>query len=1066
MENSDKLHIFYMNKHEEYVQKYGENVLILMLVGSFYEMYAFGDKGPNLMNISKLLNIVCTRKNKSEPESENNPKMMGFQMNSLEKFLEILTNNNYTVIVYNQKVALGKNFKTKMTREVDGIYTSSININNIQKFNNNFLMCIYLTNDEQKNAKSLKACGISYIDLSTGELYVFNSYSEKYDEHIAMDDVSRIINNISPSEILIYNDKKKGDTSTTENENYFYGYFNVDSNKCRYYENVDTKYKNISWQNEFMKKIYPESNSLLSPIEYLNLESSPYITVSICLLFDFIYDKMPLFLKNIKIPSFASTNERLILCNNAINQLDIFENKEAVNTKTKYKSLFHVINHTKTPLGERYLRHILTLPFVSEKKLNKIYDTTEQFCKLKLYKKLEPKLSEIRDIERYCRKMELQILKPFELCLFMSSYNSIVGILDIMKTDYKDYPIDKHLAKNIASMKEDIERVFNLDVLQNCFDTNFDHSNDIYKPKIYPKIDELKQKINAGKTTIEKLGEFLASLISKKVEKEDDDGVCMKNSKKDGNYLSVPKKYDKNVDDVLKNKVDEKKYTKKIVKNEIKITSNNKKIDELTKLETHLKKALDNINNDDLIEDEEEYDGLKIKNNSKDGYYLITSLPKLKILQDKIKTEKININGIDIKYDDFEFIQNKSNAKILIQKLNSTNNVKIENLEKELGIYYRHFYRSDLTDIYNKYNKLFESCNSFITDIDYLNSCATLSINNGYTKPIIKKKDNSYIDAKKIRHPIVEQIIDYEYVSHDVSIGNDLKGMLIYGLNSSGKSVLMKSIGLCLIMAQCGMFVPANSFEFSPYYKIMTRITGNDNIFKGLSSFGIEMSEINSIIKRGDKNTLVIGDEICRGTEYISGNALVASTILKLVKLESSFIFTTHLHDIMKLDRIKELPNVKAFHLKVSFDVKTNSLIYNRNLSEGCGEPVYGIMVAKYIVQDNEYIDIATDIKNELMNCHDSAISGKKSRYNKDMFVYECGVCGEKDNVKLTNLETHHINFQKDCDENDVVKDKKHLKKNSLANLVILCQTCHDKLHSNQISLNGYIQTSKGRKIV
>src|SRR5690606_33216211 len=141
--------------------------------------------------------------------------------------------------------------------------------------------------------------------------------------------------------------------------------------------------------------------------------------------------------------------------------------------------------------------------------------------------------------------------------------------------------------------------------------------------------------------------------------------------------------------------------------------------------------------------------------------------------------------------------------------------------------------------------------------------------------------------------------------------------------------------------------------------------------------------------------------------------------------------------------------NVKAFHLSVSIDNKTNELIYDRIMKEGMGLTDYGLLIATHIIQDKDFIDTALDIKNEILAQHKGIISGKKSRYNNDMYIYECGICGTKEkNLHISNLETHHINFQKDCDNNGVVKNKKHLKKNDKANLIVLCSECHDKIHN------------------
>jgi DNA mismatch repair protein MutS len=350
--------------------------------------------------------------------------------------------------------------------------------------------------------------------------------------------------------------------------------------------------------------------------------------------------------------------------------------------------------------------------------------------------------------------------------------------------------------------------------------------------------------------------------------------------------------------------------------------------------------------------------------------------------------------------------------------------------------------------------------------IDYIKSNAKTAVLYNYKKPIISfNPNNSFVKITQLRHPIVERIIDYEYVPHNIELGNDLKGILLYGTNSCGKSTVMKALGLSIIMAQAGLFVPASQYIYSPYEMLYGRITGNDNLFKGLSSFIVEMIELKAIMKRAGPRTLVIGDEVCRGTEHISGNAIVASTIINLSKTSSSFMFTTHLHEIAAMKRITDLKNVKSFHISVKYDAKTNSLIYDRHLKEGPGEPIYGVVVAKYIIQDNEFIKLATEIKNELLNEYGGITSGITSRYNPNLILDECKICGKKNKkMHISPLETHHILFQKDCIDGYSV-EKPHIGKNDMSNLVVLCNECHDKLHNGEFKIDGYVYTSNGKTL-
>ena len=315
--------------------------------------------------------------------------------------------------------------------------------------------------------------------------------------------------------------------------------------------------------------------------------------------------------------------------------------------------------------------------------------------------------------------------------------------------------------------------------------------------------------------------------------------------------------------------------------------------------------------------------------------------------------------------------------------------------------------------------------------------------------------EDSYLIAKEIRHPIIERInMKTEYIPNDVTLGTDnIKGILLYSVNAAGKSSLMKSIGINIIMAQAGMYIAAKNFEFKPYKYIFTRISNNDNIFKGQSTYAVEIGELRGIIKRANNTCLVLGDELCSGTETHSAVSVVAAGIERLSIKKSSFIFATHLHQLSNLDIVNNLNNVKHFHLKVIIDPETKNLTYDRKLSEGSGSSIYGLEVCKAMGLDDEFLKTANKIRKSLLNIDNSILSNKKSKYNSNIYMDKCKICN------APGEDIHHIKFQSMADKNNMIGNY-HM--NADNNLVCLCKSCHDKVHNKNLEIFGYKQTSQG----
>jgi len=365
--------------------------------------------------------------------------------------------------------------------------------------------------------------------------------------------------------------------------------------------------------------------------------------------------------------------------------------------------------------------------------------------------------------------------------------------------------------------------------------------------------------------------------------------------------------------------------------------------------------------------------------------------------------------------------------------------------------------------------KLEDDC---FNDIEIVSKCAAkldvilcktyIANENKYYKPTIDDSSKkSYLKAKGLRHCLIEKIQENEiYVENDISLGieNEM-GILLYGTNAVGKTSLIRAIGVAVIIAQCGMYVPCSSFLFKPYNAIFSRILGNDNLFKGLSTFAVEMSELRTIINLSDKNSLVLGDELCSGTETESALSIFAAGLKYLYKNESSFIFATHFHEIIHFDEIGEMNKLSLKHLEVSYDAENECLVYDRKLKEGSGPRIYGLEVCKSLYMNNDFLEEAFNIRNKYFPEARGILSGDVSKYNATKVRGMCEICN-----KRVGVEVHHLQQQKDADDNGFINN---FHKNHKANLISICEKCHDNIHNGKEENNPTKKkkTTKGMKI-
>lgn len=334
-----------------------------------------------------------------------------------------------------------------------------------------------------------------------------------------------------------------------------------------------------------------------------------------------------------------------------------------------------------------------------------------------------------------------------------------------------------------------------------------------------------------------------------------------------------------------------------------------------------------------------------------------------------------------------------------------------------------------------------------VSAVDVASTGAALAISNKYCRPeIVQDGDTSWFRTVGLRHMLAERIDSGElFVPNDLAFGGEAAeaeadGMLLFGTNASGKSTLIKSVGIAVVLAQAGFYVPAQSFTLRPYAAIYTRILGNDDLFRGLSTFAVEMTEFNAILRNANARTLVLGDELCSGTETISAISIFASGLVSLAATSCTHLFATHFHEVVRMGCVRELPRLVSKHLEVRYDAEADALVYDRRLMDGPGDSIYGLEVCKSLKMPQSFLDRAYAVRAELLPEGRSVLGAKTSRYSSKKVRGVCEMCG------APGEHVHHLVHQADADDERMVG---HARVDAAANLINVCEACHTQLHAD-----------------
>jgi len=984
----------YFELTKRYQDEYGENTILLMQVGSFFEVYGiYNEKtetisGSKILDFSQIgeLNIV----EKNTCVGKDNVMMAGFKDMQIEKYIKKIQDAGFTAVVYAQDEAT-KN----TTRSLAGIFSPGTYFHTETTNLTNSTTCIWIDLVENKILMKGKfvVVGIANIDIYTGKTNIFQFKEAYVNNPTTYDELERFISIYNPSETILINNLPG------ENEiDYVVSYAGITSSLIHKINITNentvkmTRVKNCEkqpYQKEILSKFYKFDNY---DVFVQNFYENNIATQAFCFLLDFIYQHNPHLVNKISEPIFENCSTRLSLANHSLKQLNIINDGNI--KSSKFSCVSQLLNDSLTPMGKRKFLYNILNPICDETYLQREYNITEYF--LSEYTNynsfLKTNLSTIKDISKWERQIFLKKISPKA---FYNLYNNILTIKKIYEKIEADSKIIEYLnvfEVNILNIKT------YCDEINHFIDSNIDLS-------LARELDQLQN--------------FEINFIENGIDEE----------------------------------LDKKTYTLK--ESELKLAS----------ISEYLSR---------LIESKEKKSGktteyVKIHETEKNNFSLISTSRRCKLLQDALPndetTVKLNYDSTNNKTFDFKI----SKKQFEFEKQSASNNCivdeQINGLCKNISSI-KVSLKDLITLVYNKFVVNFElfqsrleSIINFVTLIDILYTKASIAKKYNYCKPNIVKSEKSFVDAKKLRHCLIERFQSNElYVTNDIILGdNNTDGILLYGTNAVGKTTIIRALGISIIMAQAGLYVPASEFNYMPYKYIFTRIIGNDNIFKGLSTFAVEMSELRTILRLSDENSLILGDELCSGTETQSAISIFVAGIQKLHKCRSSFIFATHLHEIVDYDEINSLNSVKLKHMSVIYDMESDSLIYDRKLKDGPGNNMYGLEVCKSLNLPQDFLDEAYQIRMKYHPEDASILSLKTSRYNSKKLVGICERC-----KKNMGTEVHHLQHQADADKNGfILESNSTFHKNNLANLMTLCETCHNEIHKKNERLKK-IKTTKG----
>lgn len=984
----------YFRLTEYFLKKYGPNTILLLQVGAFFEMYATKDPATGIITRTRIEEMcaVCgglAISDKKYTHGTFQVVMAGFRDYNVDRYIQSAVDANFTAVVYTQKeLAAGK-----MTREHTGTFSPGTflpaDTDSTSKMTNNVL-CLWMdkynalaNRTKEKTSKPRIVCAAAVVNIFTGESAMFEYETELEMVPATFDALERFASTHAPSETIFVSPFAEESDSRRVLQ-----YIGIASRVVHLISQTtsDSETRTILERCRQQKYVRHILSSFFREDTYDSCaEFRQYVvgTQAYCYLLHFIQERNPNLVRKIVLPRFDNQTKNMVLANHTLRQLNIIDDGALESTDSaNLRSVGAFLNKCCSAIGRRRFYSQIAHPVFDEDWLNAEYAAISKLlenCEMvDAFRKL---IREVADLEKIARQLIVRKLNPDSIARL---YKSVLAIQQIHTCLLESDELCAYFVGDVERPHRIIETW--IESLLSCISANL----------IVEKCEGC-QSVTAFDEPIVKPGvsEELDTLLSRMEENE-------------RLFQEIRKTFN-----TMMSKI-EKSATTEFVR--VHETEKSGAFLHLTKRRSALLKK----------------HFVEMQRQNANTAAITFSLGNTNI---KVNVSDIQLTSAGASNDAIEF---PLLDRIVREKLTIRDTINTT-ISKAYSLFLEKLETDCLPVI--------EQLAQFVSRVDVLQSKAYAAKTYGYCRPTIvsntSTSQSSYVDARDLRHCLIEHIQTQElYVANDICLSesaDSVAGILLYGTNAVGKTSLIRALGIATIMAQSGMYVPCSAFTYRPYRAIFTRILGNDNLFKNLSMFAVEMSELRVILNAADKYSLVLGDELCSGTETESALSIFVSGLTDLHRLNATFLFATHFHEILKFDEIKTLRRIAVRHMAVHYDRELDCLVYDRVLREGAGNRLYGLEVAKSLHLPDEFIERAYRIRNKYFPEMRGELSSPSTRYNARKIRSMCENC----KMEMA-VETHHLQEQRFADENGRIDG---ISVNHPANLMSLCEKCHLAMH-------------------